>query len=76
MTENEGTEVPTPAHPSPTHPIPGGAPDPVVSTAPHAGPAPDDVEDVDAQLLVERPAVLPPAGPMTGVIPPPAATGR
>ncbi|MBT0993887.1 hypothetical protein KIN34_06250 [Cellulomonas sp. DKR-3] len=71
MTENEGTEVPTTAHV-----IPGGAPDPVKSTAPQAPPAPDDVEDVDAQLLEERPAVLPPAGPMTGVVPPPSATGR
>lgn len=73
MTENAGTDVPRPA---PTHPIPGGAPDPVVATAPQAEPAPDDIEDVDAQLLEERPAVLPPAGPMTGVVPPPSATGR
>jgi len=48
-------------------------PDPVVDTEPAAEPAPDanTEEDVDAMLAGERPIVLPPAGPQTGVAVPP-----
>ncbi|GEA81762.1 hypothetical protein [Cellulomonas uda] len=70
MSDNDPTVTP----PTPSHVVPGDAPDPVVSTAPSAPPAPDEgrEEDVDELLSQERPVVIPPAGPQTGVAVPPA----
>lgn len=68
MSENDPTFTP----PTPSHVVPGDRPDPVVSTAPTATPAAGDRnEDVDDMLSDERPVVLPPGGPQTGVVIPP-----
>ncbi|GEA85904.1 MAG: hypothetical protein NVV70_11520 [Cellulomonas sp.] len=69
MSENDQPVTP----PWPDRVVPGGAPDPVAATAPVAPPPPDapDQGDPDALLQEERPIVLPPAGPQTGVVTPP-----
>lgn len=69
MSENDPTFTP----PTPGRVVPGGRPDPVVSTAPTAAPAPDGKpdEDVDEIITEARPVVLPPGGPQTGVVVPP-----
>ncbi len=63
--------------PPPDHVVGGGAPDPVTATAPTAPRPPDEPQDtdVDAELVDERPAVYPVAGPQAGALPPPTMPG-
>ena len=69
MTEPETPEF----RPAPSGVIPGGTPDPVRDTAPHAAPAPDDAETQDSSYIDDStPRVVPVVGAGPAVPPPPA----
>ncbi|QHT57172.1 hypothetical protein GXP71_14525 [Cellulomonas sp. H30R-01] len=69
MTEPDVPET----RPAPSGVIAGGAPDPVRDTAPHAAPAPDDVEAQDSSYIDDStPRVVPVVGAGPAVPPPPA----
>ncbi|AEE47564.1 hypothetical protein [Cellulomonas fimi] len=56
--------------PTPTGVVPGGAPDPVRDTAPHAEPAPHEV-DADGDGYVDDAPVVYPVPGAQGAVPPP-----
>jgi len=58
--------------PFPDHVTPGGAPDPVVATAPVADAAHDDLDPVDEMLEKDGAPIYPVAGAQAGAIPPPS----
>jgi hypothetical protein len=58
------------ARPFPDHVTEGGAPDPVVATAPQADASPDDESEADRLLDSEGKGVFPVAGAGVGTVPP------
>ncbi|CAM5785117.1 hypothetical protein [Cellulomonas persica] len=69
MSENDETFTP----PVPHHVVSGGAPDPVKATEPVAPPALDETEagDEGERGGANRPTIMPPTGPQSGVVIPP-----
>ena len=69
MTEPDAPE----ARPAPSGVIPGGAPDPVRDSAPHAAPAVDDEETESTDYIEDAsPRVVPVPGGGPAVPPPPS----
>jgi hypothetical protein len=58
------------ARPFPDHATAGGAPDPVLATAPQADASPDDESEADRVMDNEGKGVFPVAGAGVGTVPP------